>query len=134
MCSHCGECFRFGVAKLARVLLFWLVCPLVLGLISFVLVTMVVVFKLIGGGFVLVYNAMSCICCLMTCIPVVFISVVDSVQLFVTFWCDMVFPSISLCCCHVCWWCWCGRNYYSSYRDSLYEDFVELNHFCTIPM
>jgi hypothetical protein len=48
MCSHCGECFCFGVAKLARVLLSWLVCPLMLGLIIFFLVRMVVVFKLIG--------------------------------------------------------------------------------------
>ncbi len=54
MCSHCGECFCFGVAKLARVLfvvfLFWLVCSLVLGLILFVFVSIVVVFSVIGGG------------------------------------------------------------------------------------
>ncbi len=50
MCSHCGECFRFGVAKLARVLLFWLVCLLVLGLILFVFALMVVVCNVIGGS------------------------------------------------------------------------------------
>jgi hypothetical protein len=30
---HCGKCFRFGIVKLARVLLFCLVCFLVLGLV-----------------------------------------------------------------------------------------------------
>jgi hypothetical protein len=76
MCSHCGECFCFSVAKLARILLFWLVCPLVLGLILFVFVPMVVVSNVIGGGFVLVYDAMGCIHRLMICIPMVFFIVV----------------------------------------------------------
>ncbi len=55
MHSHCGECFRFGFAKLVRVLLSCLVCFLVLGLDPFFFVlVMVVVFCLIGGGFLLV--------------------------------------------------------------------------------
>jgi hypothetical protein len=68
MCSHCGECFCFGVAKLARVLLFYLVCFLVLGLVLFFFVlVMVAVCSLFGGGFLLVWDIMSSICCLITC-------------------------------------------------------------------
>ena len=66
--SHCGECFRFGIAKLDRVLLFCLVCFLVLGLVLlFFLLFMVVVCSSIGGGFLLVCDVMSFICRLITC-------------------------------------------------------------------
>ena len=66
--SHCGECFRFGIAKLARVLLFCLVCFLVLGLVlSFFLLFMVAVCSSIGGGFLLVCGMMSFIRHLITC-------------------------------------------------------------------
>jgi hypothetical protein len=55
MRSHCGECFRLGVAKLARFLLFWLVCSLVLGLVLFLFVLMMVAASSsIGCGFILV--------------------------------------------------------------------------------
>ncbi len=68
MHSHCGECFRFGVAKLARVFLSCLVCFLVLGLVLFFFVlVMVAVFSSIGGGFLLVCNVTSSIRCLITC-------------------------------------------------------------------
>ena len=62
MRSHCGECFCFGFAKLARVLLSCLVCFLVLGLVPFFFgLVMVVVFCLIGGGFLLVCKVISSI-------------------------------------------------------------------------
>ncbi len=68
MRSHSGECFRFGIANLARVLLFCLVCFLVLGLVLlFILLSMVVVCSSIGGGFLLVCNVMSFIRRLITC-------------------------------------------------------------------
>ncbi len=68
MHSHCGECIRFGVAKLARVLLSCLMCFLVLGLVHFFFVlVMVVVSSLIGGGFLLVCDVTSSICRLITC-------------------------------------------------------------------
>ncbi len=80
MCSHCGECFCFGVAKLDRVLfvvfLFWLVCSLVLGLIIFVFVSIVLVLSVIGEGIFLVYDVMSCMLCFLACIPAVFFIVV----------------------------------------------------------
>jgi hypothetical protein len=66
--SHCGECFCFGVAKLAWVLLFWLACSLVLGLVLlFFALVMVAVSSPIVGGFVLVCDVMSSICRLITC-------------------------------------------------------------------
>ncbi len=65
---HCGKCFRFGIVKLARVLLFCLVCFFVLGLVLlFFLLFMVAVCSSIGGGFLLVCNVMSFICRLITC-------------------------------------------------------------------
>ncbi len=68
MRSHCGECFRFGIANLARVLLFCLVCFLVLSLVLLLfLLFMVVVCSSIGGGFLLVCNVMSFIHHLITC-------------------------------------------------------------------
>ncbi len=68
MRSHCGECVRFGIANLARVLLFCLLCFLVLGLVLlFFLLFMVVVCSSIGGGFLLVCDVMSFIRCLVTC-------------------------------------------------------------------
>ncbi len=68
MHSHCGECFCFGIANLARVLLFCLVCFLVLGLVLlFFLLSMVVVCSSIGGGFLLVCEVMSFIRCLISC-------------------------------------------------------------------
>ncbi len=68
MSSHCSECFCFGVAKLARVLLFCLVCFLVLGLVLFFFIlVMEAVSSSIGGGFLLVCNVMSSICRLITC-------------------------------------------------------------------
>ena len=68
MRSHCGECFRFGIAKLARVLLFCLVCFLVLGLVLlFFLLFMAAVCSSIGGGFLLVCDVMSFIHHVITC-------------------------------------------------------------------
>ncbi len=68
MPSHCGECFHFGIANSARVLLFCLVCFLVLGLVLlFFFLFMVVVCSSIGGGFLLVCDVMSFIHCLITC-------------------------------------------------------------------
>ncbi len=68
MHSHCGECFRFGIAKLARVLLFCLVCFLVLGLVLlFFLLFMAAVCSSIGGGFLLVCDVMSFIHHVITC-------------------------------------------------------------------
>ncbi len=68
MCSHCGECYCFGVTMLAWVLLFQLLFSLVLGLIlMFFALVMVAVSSPIGGGFVLVCNVMSFVCCLITC-------------------------------------------------------------------
>jgi hypothetical protein len=62
MCIHCGECFCFGAAKLARVLLSCLVCFLVLGLVLFFFVLVVVaVFSSIGGGFLLMCDVISSI-------------------------------------------------------------------------
>ncbi len=50
-------------------------------------------------------------------------------QSFIAFWCDMVFPSISLCCCCGCWWSWCGCNYCCRCCNGLFDDFVESDHF-----
>ena len=67
MRSHCGECFRFGFANLAKILFSYLVCFLVLGLVPFFFVlVMVVVFCSIGGGFLLVCDVTSSIRCLIT--------------------------------------------------------------------
>ncbi len=68
MRSHCGECFCFGIAKLARVLVFCLACFLVLVFVLFFsLLFMVAVCGLIEVGFLLLCNVMSFICHLIIC-------------------------------------------------------------------
>ncbi len=85
------------------------------------------------------YDVMSCMRCLMTCVPVVFFIVVLHLSGWVSCSCLLCFgviwefhPSLFVAIVGV-GGVSAAHDYYCGYCDGVFDDFVELDHFCTIP-